>query len=112
MAASLALLPSMVIVVGTPFRRPRHAVCHARPAGTGPHRVTHGHSDVPVDGDDVLAAGGRGGAGAGGEAMIVSTVALQAVMAGGHPPCLPGRRGEPAAQGLSPDGGTRPRGRV
>jgi hypothetical protein len=25
--------------------------------------------------------------------MIVSTVALQAVMAGGHPPCLPGRRG-------------------
>ena len=47
-------------VVGTPCRRPRHAVCHVRPAGTGPHRVAHGHSDVPGDGHDVLTAGGRG----------------------------------------------------
>ena len=50
--------------------RPRHAVCQDRPAGAGPRRAVHGHRAVPRHGDDLLAAPDRGGAGAGGGAMM------------------------------------------
>ena len=51
--------------------RPRHAVCHDRPAGAGPRRALDGHRDVPGDGHDLLAAPDRGSTGAGGRAMTI-----------------------------------------
>src|SRR5262249_1319734 len=61
--------------------QPRHAVCHAGPARTGPHGADHGHRDVPGDGHDLLAPSDRGGAGAGGGvvramAMLAEVLAL------------------------------------
>src|SRR5204863_350875 len=53
--------------------RPRHAVCAARPARAGPNRTVDGDRHVPRYGDDLLAPGDRGGAGAGGGAMIVGS---------------------------------------
>ena len=50
--------------------RPGHAVCPDRPAGAGPRRAVHRHRPVPRHGHDLLAAPGRGGAGAGGEATL------------------------------------------
>ena len=47
-----------------------HAVCDDWPARAGPCRVVDGHRDVSRYGDDLLAAGDRGGTGAGGGTVM------------------------------------------
>src|SRR5262249_39294385 len=59
----------------------RHAVCHDRPAGAGPHRIVHGHRAVHVDGDDVLAPTDHSGTGAGGGPVMNYDAVLAQVLA-------------------------------
>ena len=49
---------------------PRHPACQERPAGAGPRRTGDGYRSLPCHGDDLLAAPGRGGAGAGGGTVM------------------------------------------
>src|SRR5262249_51645162 len=62
---------------------PRHGYAVRRDwsAGAGPHRVVRGHRDVHVDGHDLLAAPGRGGAGAGGGPVMDYDAVLTQVLA-------------------------------
>src|SRR5262249_14250953 len=61
--------------------RPRYAVCHDQPARAGPHRIVHGHRDVHVDGDDVLAPADGSGAGTGGGTVMDYDAVLAQVLA-------------------------------
>ena len=62
--------------------RPGHD-CTTRPAvGAGPRRLVHRHRPVPRHGDDLLAAPGRGGAGAGGGPVTEKILASRAGLEG------------------------------
>ena len=61
-------------------------------AGAGPHRAVDGHRPLPRHGDDLLAAPGRGRAGAGGCGSTMTIRRLSSIMRNAHdflrsPPC-------------------------
>jgi hypothetical protein len=54
--------------------RPRHSVCYDGPAGKGSLPTVYCNRSIQRHGDDVLAAPGRGGAGAGLGAMTMGRI--------------------------------------